>query len=257
MASPLEEFLDLLEGTPSASTFRPLFDAAAIGQLARATKQRAIVVHGPPGSGRARVTAIVTTSLRGAGRAVVVDETRKYSPQGESARRAIAAHLQSTVSAVIVLVYTRAVNSDDVLNLHTVDLVSECGMRAHYGLSRRAFIRTYRGSLTDVRHVHEYHLPLPVRDAAHNNGRCSMHTIDPTCSSVLERIFQHETRRRPPALNYPDAFSDADVFLSHATAEGAQAPGLVVFLVRTMVSARSRGPRQDHARGDGEGDCDG
>ena len=257
MACPLDDFLDLLEGSPTVSASRPLFDAAAIGERARATKHRAIVVHGPPGSGRARVTAIVTLSLRAAGRAVVVDETRKYSPQGESARRAITAHLESTVAAMLVLVYTRAVNSDDVLNLHTVDLVSECGMRAHYGVSRRAFIRTYRGSLTDLRHVHEYHLPLPIRDAAHNNGRCSMHTIDPTCTSILERIFQHETRRRPLALSYPDAFSDADVILSHATAEGEQAPGHVVFLVRTMVSARSRGPRQNNARGNGEGDCDG
>ena len=96
MAAPLDAFLDLLEGGPAVSTSRPLFDAADICERVRATRHRAIVVHGPPGSGRARVTSIVTLSLRAAGRAVVVDETRKYSPQGESARRAITAHLEST-----------------------------------------------------------------------------------------------------------------------------------------------------------------
>lgn len=258
MASPLEDFADLLEGAPRASPARVVFDARAILASVLASGLRAVVVHGPTGSGRAHVADIVVRGLRAEGRTVVLDDSRKHSPQGESARSAISAHLRSTRTAVIVFVYTRAIKADDVLNLHTVSLVSELALHGFYGISRRAFVRTFHGSLTDVRHVYEYGLPLSVRDVAHNAGRCSMYTVDPTCSAMLERMMQHETRRKSDAsIRAPDAFSDADIMLTHAAMLEEAPHEMVVYLARAMVDARSRCPGQQHARGNSERDRDG
>jgi hypothetical protein len=248
MAAPLDDFADLLAAVPPAPPARVVFDAAAILGTVLASGLRAIVVHGPTGSGRAHVADVVVRGLRAAGRAVVLDDSRKHSPQGESARSAILAHLRATRAVALVFVYTRAVKAEDVLNLHTVELVSEVALHAHYGLSRRAFVRTYRGSLTDVRHVHEYGLPLPVRDVAHNAGRCSMYTVDPTCPAILERIMQHETRRKSHAsIREPDAYSDADIMLTHAARLDEPPHEMVVHLARAMVDARSRGAHAPQA----------
>jgi len=240
MAAPLDDFCDLLAGAPRVPPARVLFDARSILATVLGSGRRAIVVHGPTGSGRAHVADIVVRGLRADSRTVVVDESRKHSPQGESARRAIAAHLRETRATVLVFVYTRAVKSEDVLNLHTLELVDDCALHTHYGISRRALVRTYRGSLTEVRHVHEYGLPLSVRDAAHNAGRCSMYTVDPTCAAVLERIMQHETRRRTYGAHEPDAFSDADIMLAHAERHDEPPHEMVVYLARALIDARSR-----------------
>lgn len=243
MANPLEDFADLLDGKPRVAPARVVFDARAILESVLSSGLRAIVVHGPTGSGRAHVADIVVRGLRAEGRTVVLDDSRKHSPQGESARSAISAHLRTTRAAMIVFVYTRAIKADDVLNLHTVALVSEIALHAFYGLSRRAFVRTYHGSLTDVRHVHEYGLPLPVRDVAHNAGRCSMYTVDPTCSAMLERMMQHETRRKScSSIGSPDAYSDADIMITHAAMHEEAPHDMVVYLARAMVDARSRCP---------------
>lgn len=243
MASPLDDFADLLEGAPRGATTRVVFDARAILESVLSSGLRAIVVHGPTGSGRAHVADVVARGLRAVGRTVVVDDSRKHSPQGESARSSISAHLRSTRTVTLVFVYTRSIKASDVLNLHTVSLVSELSLHTYYGLSRRAFVRTYHGSLTDVRHVHEYGLPLSVRDVAHNAGRCSMYTVDPTSSAMLERMMQHETRRKSDAsTGAPDAYSDADIMLTHAAMLEEAPHEMLVYLARAMVDARSRSP---------------
>lgn len=255
MAAPLDDYADLLAERPRESPYVSLFDDAAIAALVAATPLRAIVVHGPPGSGRAHVTNTVCDALRALNRRFVVDDSRRYATQGESARRSIAAHLRETRSSVLILVYTRAVKSEDALSIHTVQFVSECALRVQYGLSRRAFVRTFHSSITDVKTVFEYKLPMPIRDAAHNSGRCAIQTLDPSCPVALERIFQHETRRKPQALENPDAFSDADIFLAcHAKHELA-VRGIFVSYIRASID--SRYPSKPDPGGDGHRDGDG
>jgi hypothetical protein len=87
---------------PRESPYVSLFDDAAIAALVAATPLRAIVVHGPPGSGRAHVTTTVCDALRALNRRFVVDDSRRYATQGESARRSIAAHLRETRPAFAV-----------------------------------------------------------------------------------------------------------------------------------------------------------
>jgi hypothetical protein len=69
-----------------------------------------------------------------------------------------------------------------------------------------------------------------------------MYTVDPTCSAVLERMMQHETRRKTHAIHEPDAYSDADIMLAHAARHDEPPHEMVVCIARALVDARSRGP---------------
>jgi hypothetical protein len=254
MAAPLDDYADLLGERERAAPYATIFDDAAVTAAVTATALRAVVVHGPPGSGRAHVTRTVCGALEAAGRRYVVDDTRKYATQGESARRSIAAHLRETRSLVLVIVYTRPVKSEDALSIHTVAFVDDAALRDQYALSRRAFIRTFHGSITDVRTVCEYKLPMPVRDAAHNSGRCAIQTLDPDCAVALERIFQHETRRKPAAIANTDAFSDADILIARHALHDVPMRGMFVAFVRAYID--SRYPGKADAAHDGNRDRD-
>jgi len=254
MAAPLDDYADLIGERARALPYASLFADGEIAALVAATPLRAIVVYGPPGSGRAHVTNTVCDALTSARRRFVVDDTRRYATQGESARRSIAAHLRESKALVLILVYTRAVKSEEAISIHTLGYVSECALRVQYGLSRRAFVRTFRGSITDVRTVLEYKLPMPVRDAAHNSGRCALQTLDPTCSVALERIFQHETRRKPAAIVNTDAFSDADLLIACPAKHELALRGTFVSYIRSYID--SRYPGKADAAGDGHRDGD-